>query len=100
VINDYRQHATGNGTNVVVTPASAGSVVVSGANSTAIGSQSASGRNSNVVGTSGAPSEPESPKGWWARLRQRGLFVALFTVIGGAAGVVGAVVAVIVWLHS
>ncbi|MGW1346059.1 AbiTii domain-containing protein [Kribbella sp. NPDC002412] len=77
------------------------SAVLATDHSTAIGSQAASGKNSSVVGTQSAdgedatlaghdnttPAPTEEPAGFWARLRKRGLFVALFTVIAGAIAV-------------
>lgn len=106
--------------------AAAGAVAVSGAHGSAIGSQAASGANSSVVGNqdaSGAnssvvggqsvqagrdavtagqdaavPGADDQPvkAGWWARLRQRGAFVAFATIIGALATIAGVVIAIMI----
>lgn len=75
-----------------------GSQTASGANSTVVGPQVARGDGATITGRDSTPVAPEEKSGWWARLRKRGLFVALFTVIGGVAGVVGAIAAVLTLL--
>lgn len=72
-----------------------GSQTASGANSTVVGPQVAHGDGATITGRDSAPAAPKEKEGWWARLRKRGLFVALFTVIGGIAGVIGAIAAVL-----
>lgn len=114
---DYSpQHAGNGGTNVTVAGGSApGPVTVSGTHGSAIGSQDASGANSRVAGSqavqaghdvaatgrdaaiTGAGDQPVK-EGWWARLRERGMLVALATVIGAIAAVAGTAVAVCVWI--
>ena len=106
-INITTQHST-TGPNVSAPGAQA--AVVASENSTAVGSQTASGDNSIAVGVQNthgdnptvvgrdaavSASEEQTAAGWWARLRKRGVLVAFSTIIGGIAGVVGAVVAVL-----
>jgi hypothetical protein len=98
-----------------------GPVIVSGANGSTIGSQTASGANSNVVGSQAAngtdsrmvggqvvqaghdavsagqdatitsAADQSVKRGWWARLRKRGVVVAFAIIIGAIAAVVGTV---------
>ncbi|TCC35248.1 hypothetical protein E0H75_41410 [Kribbella capetownensis] len=89
---------TDSGTNIAA-PGAESATVASG--STAVGSQTANGKDSTVVGAQvvhgndatvtgrdSAPSAvPAETEGFWGRLRKRGLLVALFTVVGGIAGV-------------
>jgi hypothetical protein len=114
-INYSPQHAADGGTNTVTIGAlAAGPVTVSGAHGTAIGSQTV-GDNFSVVGsqavhgnhntvtgqdtTTGAVGNQERKhENWWIRLRKCGVLVAFFTVVGGIAGVVGAVAAVLTLL--
>jgi len=121
VINYSAQRAGDGGTNVAVAGVTeAGPVTVSGANSMVVGSQSANGAGSSVVGVqapggagstvaggqavqagrdadtvgSGAGDrEPPVREGWWARLRKRGVIVALATIVGALAAVTGTAVA-------
>jgi hypothetical protein len=91
-ITVVRQNAGEHGTNTITT--------ASGDHATAVGSQSVTGDNNTTAGRDvtlpdAAPAEQD---GWWARLRKRGMFVAFFTVVGGIAGVVGAVAGVLTWL--
>jgi hypothetical protein len=97
-INYIPQQAAGGGTNTAT---------VSGGHGTAIGSQTASGTNSSMVGnqavqgdhnavagqdaTNHDTTEPPANEGWWARLRKRGVLVAIFTVVAG-------LIAVFTWL--
>jgi AbiTii len=113
-INYSPQHATGGGTNVTVSTPALGAVTVSGADGTAIGSQTASGANSTMVGSQAAlgdhnaiagqnaantaANEQPTKEGWWARLRKRGMIVALATIIGGIAAVASTAVAVFAWI--
>ena len=115
-INYSPQHAGDGGTNVTVASGSAhGPVTASGTHGSAIGSQAATGANSTVAGNqavqaghdaaatgrdttiSGARVQPVK-EGWWARLRKRGMFVALATIIGAIAAVASTVVAMCVWI--
>lgn len=50
----------------------------------------ANGTNTNST-TAGAPAKPAEKEGWWARLRKRGILVAIATVVA-------AVVAVFTWI--
>jgi hypothetical protein len=77
-----------------------GSQTASGDAASIVGSQSATGKNASVTGVQSVhgneatvagryaaqPVPKEEPKGFWARLRKRGLFVALFTVVAGLTG--------------
>lgn len=83
------------GTVIINTATNGGAIAVGDPNGTAIGSHNAG----TVAGQDSGPA-PDPKRRWWARLRERGLFVALFTVIGGLASVVAAIVAVITWLAS
>lgn len=76
-INYSSQHTTDGGTN---------SVTVAGEHGSAIGSQSVQGDHSAVAGRDATirdPKERAAKEGWWARLRKRGVFVAIFTVVAG-----------------
>jgi hypothetical protein len=115
-INYSRQHSGDGGTNVTVAGGSApGPVTVSGTYGSAIGSQAASGANSSVVGSQAVQADHDAivtgrdatitsardqpvKEGCWARLRKRGMFVALATIIGAIAAVTGTVVAACVWI--
>ena len=39
-----------------------------------------------------------SKEGWWARLRKRGMIVAIATIVGAIAAIVGAAVAICAWV--
>lgn len=54
----------------------------------------ATGRDAAITGAGDQPVK----EGWWARLRERGMLVALATVIGAIAAVAGTAVAVCVWI--
>jgi hypothetical protein len=73
-----------------------GSQSVNGAGSAA-GGQVVLGDGNTVAGKEviAVREEPSVRDTWWTRLRKRGFFVAAFTILGGIAGVVAAVVAVI-----
>lgn len=114
-INYSSQHAGDGGTNITVGGTAPGPVTVSGAHSSAIGNQTGSGPNSSVVGSQTLQADREAivtgrdatitsardqlvKVGWWARLRNRGMIVAFAIIIGSIATIVGAVVAVFVWI--
>ncbi|MGW3994326.1 AbiTii domain-containing protein [Amycolatopsis sp. NPDC004772] len=109
-INITNQH-TDTGPNI--STQAAHSATVAAGQSTAIGNQTASGENSTVIGAqaangdsatvNGRDSAASSPvanehEGWWIRLRKRGALVAFFTIVGGIAGIVGAIAAVLTLL--
>ncbi|CAL9659963.1 hypothetical protein SUDANB95_06932 [Actinosynnema sp. ALI-1.44] len=75
---------------VVNVSSDAGRVVVSGAYGSAIGSQTVLGDRNTATGDGSPPANGERDT-WWTRLRKRGVLVALFTVLGGAAGVLAVV---------
>lgn len=51
------------------------------------------GRDASV-----ARAEDQAPeKGWWARLRERGVVVTIAIIIGAIATVIGTAVAICVW---
>ena len=59
------------------------------------------GRDATTAGqhaTAVRAEDPPSKEGWWARLRKRGLVVALATIVGAIAAVVGTAVAICVWV--
>jgi hypothetical protein len=113
-INFSPQPATIGGTNVTVGTTASGSVTVSGSHGIEVGSQSVSGKNSNVLGrqavqgdhsaiagrdtTNIDAKEQPAKEGWWTRLRKRGMVVAVATIIGGIAAVVGTAVALCAWI--
>jgi len=81
------QSAVGAGTNV----AADGPVTVAGAH----GSHTVqAGRDA----TAACPEDQPPEKGWWARLRERGMMVAIATIIGAIAVVIGTVVAICTWI--
>ena len=114
VINYSAQHAAGEGTNVMVADAAASSLVtVSAGHGTAIGSQTASGAGSSVVGTQAVQTgrdavaagrdatltsagDQDVKKGFWARLRRRGLVVSIAIIIGALAAIAGVVVPILI----
>ena len=95
------QTAAGDGTNVTVGGPAAGPVAVVGAHASATGGQAVqAGRDATTAGQHATAVRAEGPparEGWWARLRKRGLVVALATIIGAIAAVVGTAVAICVW---
>ncbi len=105
----YAPQRAGDGginTNTIGT-STAGSTTVAGAASAAVGSQSGSGDHATVVGgqavhgehnaVTGRDATPASGTdhaetgGWWTRLRHRGLFLTVATILA-------AIVAVLTWL--
>ena len=111
VINVTSQH-TATGPNVSAQSSESAVAVAATGGGTAIGQQTASGDNASVAGTqsthghnaavsghsSAPPAAPGERRGFWRRLREWGLFVAFFTVIGGIAAIVSVIVAVLDWL--
>jgi hypothetical protein len=51
------------------------------------------GRDATVARAGGLSPE----KGWWARLRERGVVVTIAIIIGAAATVIGTAVAICAW---
>jgi hypothetical protein len=43
------------------------------------------------------PRDQPSEKGWWARLRERGVVVTIAIIIGAIAAVIGTAVAICAW---
>lgn len=94
----------GDGTSIHCTPQStagsginvnaAGPATVAGALGRATSGQSVqAGRDATAARTGGQPSE----KGWWARLRERGVVVTIAIIIGAIASVIGTAIAVCAW---
>lgn len=85
------QGADGGGTNVTTS----GPVIAVGAHGSAVGVQALQvGRDATVARAGDQPSE----KGWWTRLRERGMIVAFATIIGAIAVVIGTAVAICAWM--
>lgn len=89
-INYIPQHATGGGANTATVASDHGTAIgsqtASGATSSVVGSQTVQGDHHTVAGreaTNRDILEPLVKEGWWARLRKRGMLVAIFTVIAG-----------------
>jgi hypothetical protein len=81
------QSATDGGTNVTA----GGPVTAAGAH----GSQAMqAGRDATVARAEDQPSE----KSWWARLRDRGMVVAIATIVGAIAVIIGTAVAICAWV--
>ena len=80
----------------------AGPVAVAGPHGIATGGQAVqAGRDAATAGQHVAAARAEdvpSKEGWWARLRKRGVAVALATIIGAIAAVVATAVAICVWV--
>jgi hypothetical protein len=76
-----RQNAGEHGTNTITG--------ASGDRATAVGRQSVTGDNNTTAGRAVTmPAVTSTEKdGWWARLRKRGLLVAIFTVVAGVIAV-------------
>jgi hypothetical protein len=90
-INCCPQTAAGDGTNVTVGGLGAAAVAVAGAHGSATGGQAVqAGRDAAAARAEDLPSR----ESWWARLRKRGLFVVLATIIGAIATVVGTAAAI------
>ena len=95
----------GNGTLIHCSPQSAaagginvtagGPVTVGDAHGSATGGQAVqAGRAATVAHAEDQPSK----EGWWARLRERGMIVAIATIVGAFAAIVGAAVAICAWV--
>jgi hypothetical protein len=95
---------TGDGTSIHCTPQSAaggginvnaaGPATVAGTHGRATSGQSVqAGRDATVARGGERPSE----KGWWARLRERGVVVTIAIIIGAIAAVIGTAVAICAW---
>lgn len=94
-INYSPQTAVGDGINVTVGGLGAAPVAVVGAHGSATGGQAVqAGRDAAAARAEDLPSR----EGWWARLRKRGLFVALATIVGAIATVVGTAAAICAWV--
>jgi hypothetical protein len=92
------QTAADDGTNVSAGGPGTGPVAVVGAHG---GQAMQAGRDAVTAGQNAAAARAEDPaskEGWWARLRKRGAVVALATIIGAIAAVVGTTVAICVWV--
>lgn len=85
------QGATDSGTTITA----GGPVTAADAHGSATGGQAVqAGRDATA-----APAEEQPPKkSWWARLRERGVIVAVATVVGAIAVVIGTVVAICAWI--
>ena len=84
------QSATDGSTNVTA----GGPVTAASANGSVTGGQAMqAGRDVTT-----ARAECQAPrKGWWARLRERGMIVAIATIVGAIAVVIGTAVAICAW---
>jgi hypothetical protein len=95
----------GDGTSIHCNPQGAAD---SGTNVTAGGPVTAVGAHGSMTGgqavqagrdATAARAEDQPPKkSWWARLRERGLIVAIATVVGAIAVVVGTAVTICAWI--
>jgi hypothetical protein len=96
---------TGNGTSISCTPQSAadgginvsaaGAATVAGARGRATTGQSVqAGRDATVA----RGRNQSSGKGWWARLRERGVVVTIATIVGAIVAVIGTAVAICAWV--
>jgi hypothetical protein len=85
------QGAAAGGTNVTA----GGPATAAGAHGNATGGQAVqAGRDATV-----ARAEDQSSKeGWWARLRARDMVVAIATIVGAIAAVIGTAVAICAWV--
>jgi hypothetical protein len=100
-INCSSQTAAGDGTNVTVGGLGAAPVAVAGAHGSATGGQAVqAGRDAAAAEQRAAAARAELPSGesWWARLRKRGLVVALATIVGAIATVAGTAAAICAWV--
>jgi hypothetical protein len=84
------QNAAGGGINV----SAAGSATVAGARGRAASGQSVQASRDATVARAG-DQPPE--KGWWARLRERGVVATIAIIIGAIAAVIGTAVAICTW---
>jgi hypothetical protein len=101
-INYSPQTAVGDGTNVTVGGLGAAPVAVAGAHGSATGGQAVqAGWDATATEQQAAAARAEdlpSRESWWARLRKRGLVVALATIVGAIATVVGTAAAICAWV--
>lgn len=90
-INYSPQTAVGDGINVTVGGLRAAPVAVAGAHGSATGGQAVqAGRDAAAAEQQAAAARAEdlpSRESWWARLRKRGLVVALATIVGAIAAI-------------
>jgi hypothetical protein len=94
----------GNGTLIHCSPQSAaagginvtaGPVTVDDAHRSATGGQAVQAdRDATVARAEDQPCK----EGWWARLRERGMVVAIATIVGAFAAIVGTAVAICAWV--
>jgi uncharacterized membrane protein YphA (DoxX/SURF4 family) len=69
-------------------------VTAAGAHDSATGGQAVqAGRDATA-----ARAEYQSPRKGWARLRERGVIVAIATIVGAIAVVIGTAVAICAWV--
>ena len=96
------QPGAGDGTNVTVDGLGAGPVTVAGVHGGTVGGQAVqAGRDAVMAGEQAAAvraEDPPSGENWWARLWKRGVIVALATIVGAIAAVVGTAVAICAWV--
>jgi hypothetical protein len=96
------QPGADDGTNVTVSGLGAGPVTVAGPHGGTTGGQAVQAdRDAAIAGQQAAAArakDPPSGKNWWARLRKRGVIVALATIVGAIAAVVGTAVAICAWV--
>lgn len=83
------------GINVTIGGPGGGPVAVVGTHGSAIGGHAVQAdRDATVAPAAGQPSQ----ENWWARLRKRGVVVAIATIVGAIAVVIGTAVAICVWV--
>jgi hypothetical protein len=94
----------GDGTSIHCTPQSAadgginvnatGPATVAGAHGRTTSGQSVQAGRDATVARAG---DHHSEKGWWARLRERGVVMTIAIIIGAIAAVIGTAVAICAW---
>ena len=88
------QSAADGGINVTI----GGPVTAAGAHGSATGGQAVQAvRVGRDAATARAEDRP-AMKGWWARLRERGMVVTIATIVGAIAVVIGTAVAICAWI--
>lgn len=101
-INYSPQTAADDGINVTVGGMGAAPVAVAGTNGSATGGQAVQADRDAVAAqqqvAAAHAEDPPSRESWWARLRKRGLVVALATIVGAIATVVGTAAAICAWI--
>ncbi len=70
-------------------------VAVADAHGSVVGGQVAQADRGATVAHAGRQPSRES---WWARLRKQGVVVAIATIVGAIAAVIGTAVAICVWV--